>query len=111
MQLTTVQTFIKGQSLYTGAPPPELVGRDPILEQARILLGRTKQKKPGKSLLLTGLRGVGKTVLLNAIKRMTRAQLISKGMIYSPAHGEVAFTVPFFDEFMRRTIPDWTRAS
>ncbi len=53
-----------------GSPPPELVGRDPILEQARILLGRVRQKKPEKSMLLTGLRGVGKTVLLNEIKRM-----------------------------------------
>ena len=53
-----------------GSPPPELVGRDPILEQARILLGRVKHKRPEKSMLLTGLRGVGKTVLLNEIKRM-----------------------------------------
>jgi|SRR5579872_1832808 len=52
-----------------GSPPPELVGRDPLLEQARILLGRIKQKRPEKSLLLTGLRGVGKTVLLNEIQR------------------------------------------
>ncbi len=56
-----------------GAPPPELVGRDPLLEQARILLGRVKQKRPEKSLLLTGLRGVGKTVLLNDIERMAKA--------------------------------------
>ena len=55
-----------------GAPPPELVGRDPLLEQARILLGRVKQKRPEKSLLLTGLRGVGKTVLLNEIERMAK---------------------------------------
>ena len=55
-----------------GAPPPELVGRDPLLEQARILLGRVKQKRPEKSLLLTGLRGVGKTVLLNDIERMAK---------------------------------------
>jgi hypothetical protein len=55
-----------------GAPPPELVGRDPILEQARILLGRVKQRRPEKSLLLTGLRGVGKTVLLNEIERMAK---------------------------------------
>ncbi len=48
-----------------GSPPPELVGRDPSLEQARILLGRIKQKRAEKSMLLTGLRGVGKTVLLN----------------------------------------------
>ena len=56
-----------------GAPPPELVGRDPILEQARILLGRIKQKRPEKSILLTGLRGVGKTVLLNEIERLAKA--------------------------------------
>ena len=53
-----------------GSRPPELVGRGPVLEQARILLGRTKQKRSEKSLLLTGLRGVGKTVLLNEIKRL-----------------------------------------
>src|SRR5947208_6282253 len=53
-----------------GAPPPELVGREVVLEQARILLGRMKAKRPEKSILLTGLRGVGKTVLLNEIERM-----------------------------------------
>ena len=57
-----------------GSPPPELVGRDPILEQARILLGRTKLKRPEKSMLLTGLRGVGKTVLLNEIERQAKAE-------------------------------------
>lgn len=33
-----------------------------------------------------------------------RSQLISKGMIYSPAHGDTAFTVPLFDEFLRRVM-------
>jgi hypothetical protein len=56
-----------------GAPPPELVGRDAILEQTRILLGRVRQKRPEKSLLLTGLRGVGKTVLLNEMDRKAAA--------------------------------------
>ncbi len=56
-----------------GSPPPELVGRDPVLDQSRILLGRVKVKRPEKSLLLTGLRGVGKTVLLNEIERMAKA--------------------------------------
>lgn len=39
----------------------------------------------------------------------TRNQLISKGMIWSPAHGDTAFTVPLFDEFLRRFMPgdDW----
>lgn len=36
-----------------------------------------------------------------------RAKMIKKGMIYSPAHGEVAFTVPRFDEFMVRAIPEF----
>ena len=38
-----------------------------------------------------------------------RGQLINKGMIWSPSHGDTAFTVPMFDEFMRRIIPgdDW----
>jgi hypothetical protein len=35
-----------------------------------------------------------------------RAQLINKGMVYSPAHGEMAFTVPLFDEFMKRVMPE-----
>jgi hypothetical protein len=52
-----------------GAPPAELVGREPVLSQAEILLGRIKARKPEKSLLLIGLRGVGKTVLLNEIQR------------------------------------------
>lgn len=56
-----------------GSPPPELVGRDGVLEQARILLGRIKQKKSEKSMLLTGLRGVGKTVLLNEIEHLAKA--------------------------------------
>jgi len=155
-----------------GSPPPELVGHEGILEQARILLGRIKARRPEKSILLTGLRGVGKTVLLNEIERMAaqtgyrtlsaeahedkslaallvpplrkllfeldrvagagnwsgpgpqrssdiadalgvtvnglgpvRSKLIKKGMIYSPAHGDLAFTVPLFNEFMLRAVP------
>ena len=37
----------------------------------------------------------------------TRSSLIAKGMIWSPSHGDTAFTVPLFDQFMRRMIPDW----
>jgi hypothetical protein len=40
------------------------------MEQARILFGRVRQRRPEKSILLTGLRGVGKTVLLNEMERM-----------------------------------------
>jgi hypothetical protein len=55
-----------------GSPPPKLVGRETVLEQARILLGRIQQKRSEKSMLLTGLRGVGKTVLLNEIDRLAK---------------------------------------
>ena len=36
----------------------------------------------------------------------TRSQLIAKGMIWSPSHGDTAFTVPLFDQFMKRIMPD-----
>ena len=55
-----------------GSPPPELAGRDGLLERARILFGRVKAGRPEKSILLTGLRGVGKTVLLNEIDRIAK---------------------------------------
>ena len=35
-----------------------------------------------------------------------RNALIAKGMIYSPAHGDTAFTVPLFDDFMKRIVPE-----
>ena len=56
-----------------GSPPPELVGREVDLEQARILLGRVKLKRSEKSMLLTGLRGAGKTVLLKQITQLAKA--------------------------------------
>ena len=56
-----------------GSPPPELVGRDPVLAEAKVLLGRVAAGRSEKSLLLTGLRGVGKTVLLNEIERLAAA--------------------------------------
>ena len=54
-----------------GTPPPELAGRQPILEKARIMFERLKAGRSEKSFLLVGLRGVGKTVLLNEIHRVS----------------------------------------
>lgn len=53
-----------------GAPPPELAGREDIVGEAQVLLGRVRAGRPEKSILMTGLRGVGKTVLLNEIAHM-----------------------------------------
>lgn len=57
-----------------GAPPPELAGRDGVLEQAAVLFARVRHKRPEKSFIMTGLRGVGKTVLLNEMDRMAREE-------------------------------------
>lgn len=40
----------------------------------------------------------------------TRSSLIRKGMIYAPNHGDTAFTVPLFDEYMRRAMPEFKRS-
>lgn len=53
-----------------GSPPPELAGRQNILEHALVALERVKNGRAEKSLMLVGLRGVGKTVLLGEIQRL-----------------------------------------
>ena len=50
-----------------GAQPPELAGRGELIENARIALSRVKAGRHARSQMLLGLRGVGKTVLLNRI--------------------------------------------
>jgi AAA ATPase domain len=91
-----------------GAPPPELVGREAILEQSRILLGRVRQKRPEKSMLLTGLRGVGKTVLLNEIERL--AQDLKYRTIFVEAH-ENKHLGPLIAPQLRKLLYDLDRMS
>src|SRR5689334_20924947 len=51
-----------------GQRPPELAGRDGELDSFDVVLERISRGRPERSLVLTGLRGVGKTVLLNALR-------------------------------------------
>jgi len=51
-----------------GTPPPELAGRDILRETVRIALERVRRGRPTKSLIMVGLRGVGKTVLLDRMR-------------------------------------------
>ena len=51
-----------------GQRPPELAGRDEQLGAFDVVLARVAAGRPERSLVLTGLRGVGKTVLLNALR-------------------------------------------
>ncbi len=51
-----------------GSPPPELAGRDDLREAVRIAVERTRAGKSARSVLMVGLRGVGKTVLLDRMR-------------------------------------------
>ena len=67
-----------------GTPPPELAGRDEIRYTAHIALERTRIGRPSKSLLMIGLRGVGKTVLLDRIREDAEARGIRALRIEAP---------------------------
>ena len=51
-----------------GAQPPELAGRDALRETVRVAIERVRRGLPAKSILMVGLRGVGKTVLLDKMR-------------------------------------------
>ena len=67
-----------------GAPPPELAGREILREQLRISLARIVNGKPAKSVLMVGLRGVGKTVLLDQARKDAEASGIHTVRIEAP---------------------------
>lgn len=67
-----------------GSPPPELAGRDALIEAARIALERTRLRFPTKSLMLCGLRGVGKTVLLDHIREQAEQAGLQTVRIEAP---------------------------
>ncbi len=60
-----------------GTPPPELAGRDELIERAAVALDRIQAGRPARSFILHGLRGVGKTVLLNQIRLDAEARGIA----------------------------------
>jgi AAA ATPase domain len=64
-----------------GTPPPELAGRDPLIAQARNAIERVKRGKPAKSFILLGLRGVGKTVLLNEFEQIAESLACQTAML------------------------------
>lgn len=85
-----------------GSRPPELAGRDTILDRARIACGRTRNGRHARSLMLLGLRGTGKTVLLNEIEKIGRAEGLLTSKIESPeAASLAALIVPEARKVMR----------
>ena len=78
-----------------GTPPPELAGRDDVLESARVSLARLRLGRPSKSVLLVGLRGVGKTVLLDRIRENAEAAGLTTVRIEAPENRSLpALIVP-----------------
>ncbi|WP_062343232.1 ATP-binding protein [Novosphingobium sp. CCH12-A3] len=67
-----------------GSRPPELAGRDAILEAARISCGRAIKGRSARSIMLLGLRGTGKTVLLNEIGRNAEKDGLLVSRVESP---------------------------
>jgi hypothetical protein len=67
-----------------GTPPPELAGRDELREVVRIALERVRAGRPAKSILMVGLRGVGKTVLLDRMRDDAEASGITTVRIEAP---------------------------
>ncbi len=64
-----------------GQRPPELTGRDREIGQFEVVLERIARGRPERSMVLTGLRGVGKTVLLNTFRSMALQRLWGTGKI------------------------------
>ncbi len=67
-----------------GTKPPELVGRELVLEKAETMVKRILAGRDARGLLLVGLRGVGKTVLLNRIQRLAETEGAQTAMVESP---------------------------
>ena len=67
-----------------GTIPPELAGRDEIIEKVNIQLDRCRNELAFRSILMVGLRGVGKTVLLNSLTLETEAKGIVIVQIETP---------------------------
>ncbi len=73
-----------------GTQPPELAGRDQIIADASVALGRVKLGRSARSQLLLGLRGVGKTVLLNRIAAIAEEQGYHPVMLEAPEDRRLA---------------------
>jgi len=72
-----------------GLQPPELAGRNELLQQADVAMDRVLARRPTRGMMLLGLRGVGKTVLLNRLKRTAESKGFHAAKIESPESGDL----------------------
>ena len=91
-----------------GMPPPELAGRGEVLNKANIALGRTRAFRPTKSVMLVGLRGVGKTVLLHRMRDRAEAH----GLLVTQVEAPESRSLPaLLAPGIRRTLIQLARRS
>lgn len=85
-----------------GAQPPAVVGRDDLMTSFRILLARLTAGRTSQSMIITGLRGVGKTVLLNNFRKEASA---SNWVVIE------AEVTKHDDDAFRRNVAGWVRTA
>lgn len=85
-----------------GAEPPTVVGRDDLMTSFRVLLARLSAGRTSQSMIITGLRGVGKTVLLNNFRR----QAIASNWVVIEAE-----VTKHPDDVFRRNVAAWVRSA
>lgn len=73
-----------------GSRPPELAGRDAVLEHARVSCGRAINGRSARSMMLLGLRGTGKTVLLNEVGKIAEHTGLLVSKVESPEEESLA---------------------
>ena len=71
-----------------GTPPPALIGRDELIDRFGVAVRRAVTGRPGKSLMPIGLRGVGKTVLLNRFAEIASNEGLQVAFIEAPETGD-----------------------
>ena len=86
-----------------GSKPPELAGRDNILQDAQTAIQRALLGKPSRSQILLGLRGVGKTVLLNKIEELAEGAGHVTSSIEAPEGKQLSeLLVPKVNQALRK---------
>ena len=73
-----------------GSAPPALVGRDDLIDDFEVTVRRALDRRPGKSCVLVGLHGVGKTVLLNRFTEIAEREKMKVGYIEASERGGFA---------------------
>ena len=87
-----------------GTRPPALIGRDELIDAFGVTLRRTLSGRSAKSCMLVGLRGVGKTVLLNRFAEIASAERVQVGFIEAPESGEFRTLLAVR---LRRILLEW----